>query len=214
MITASAPLVGLLELGEVALDLVVHDQRDAPVAALAAVADRQRRRRDELVAPRPRSRAGRASRASASRECAVVLVTKRSARPSRAGARPPRARRRSARPRRRGRRRGRPAARGLTRAYGQGCRSPGRAGRDSPTARRRRRCPRGPPRSRRSPRCQRRRVGRLANRAGLRVIEAGIVLELVATAEAGSLHRSEWGLVPRGGRVKGRCGRSLEPAGR
>ncbi|MGO9753880.1 MAG: hypothetical protein ACLP8S_16885 [Solirubrobacteraceae bacterium] len=45
-----AVIIGLPEFGEVALDLVVHDQRDALVSALAAVLHGQRRRGDELKA--------------------------------------------------------------------------------------------------------------------------------------------------------------------
>ena len=40
---------GLLELFEVAFDFLVHDQRDAVVAALAAVPDGERRGGDQLA---------------------------------------------------------------------------------------------------------------------------------------------------------------------
>jgi hypothetical protein len=43
-----APVLGLLQLGEVALDLVVHDQRDALSVALDTVSNRERRRGDQL----------------------------------------------------------------------------------------------------------------------------------------------------------------------
>jgi hypothetical protein len=49
---------GLLELFEVALDFLVHDQRDAVMAALAAVPDGERRGGDELAAVDPQPKAG------------------------------------------------------------------------------------------------------------------------------------------------------------
>ena len=57
MITASARPV-LLELFEVAFDFLVHDQRDAVVAALAAVPDGERRRGDELAVIYLQTKAG------------------------------------------------------------------------------------------------------------------------------------------------------------
>ena len=49
--TASAPSLGLLEFREIQLHLVGHQQRHAPVAALAAVLDRQQRGGDQLLVP-------------------------------------------------------------------------------------------------------------------------------------------------------------------
>ena len=48
---------GLLELFEVAFDFLVHDQRDALVAALAAVPHRERRRGEQLAAADPQPKA-------------------------------------------------------------------------------------------------------------------------------------------------------------